>query len=113
LLEPLRQGPRERERHAHLLVALEREDERAQHAGDGVLDDLRRLGGRVGVDEQEDEGDRTHRQPMFAEPDRERDGVARGRADVQSQAMASLADQFCPNVHDRPITAAAHDPRAA
>jgi hypothetical protein len=24
--------------------------------------------------------------------------------------MASLADQFCPNVHDRPITAAAHDP---
>jgi len=23
--------------------------------------------------------------------------------------MASLADQFCPNVHDRPITAAAHD----
>jgi hypothetical protein len=27
--------------------------------------------------------------------------------------MASLADQFCPNVHDRPITAAAHDPVSA
>jgi hypothetical protein len=47
---------------------------------------------------------------MFAEPDREGEEVARGRADVQSRAMASLADQFCPNVHDRPITAAAHDP---
>ena len=24
--------------------------------------------------------------------------------------MASLVDQFCPNVHDAPITAAAYDP---
>ena len=45
---------------------------------------------------------------MYEEEPHHRGRIAPGA--IGSPAMASLADQFCPNVHDAAVTAAAYDP---